>query len=118
VISKEPMAALVRQDDARWRDIALWSFNARVAAEELGINQANVEAVRAGSQDQEVQRLLGVQGNFGEKLGLSNDWAYDIIRTVGSYEDMWNRHFAPLGVSRGLNRTWREGGLMSALPYR
>jgi general L-amino acid transport system substrate-binding protein len=118
VISKEPMAALVRQDDARWRDIALWAFNARIAAEELGINQANVERMREESQDQEVQRLLGVQGNFGEKLGLSNDWAYDIIRIVGNYEDMWNRHFAPLGVSRGLNRTWRDGGLMSALPYR
>jgi general L-amino acid transport system substrate-binding protein len=118
VISKEPMAALVRQGDARWRDIALWSFNARVAAEELGINQANVEQMRRESQNQEVQRLLGVHGNFGQALGLSNDWAYDIIRIVGSYEDMWNRHFAPLGVSRGLNRTWKDGGLMSALPYR
>jgi general L-amino acid transport system substrate-binding protein len=118
VISKEPMAALVRQGDARWRDIALWSFNARVSAEELGINQANVEQVRRESQNQEVQRLLGVHGNFGQALGLSNDWAYDIIRIVGSYEDMWNRHFAPLGVSRGLNRTWKDGGLMSALPYR
>jgi general L-amino acid transport system substrate-binding protein len=118
VISKEPMAALVRQGDARWRDIALWSFNARVAAEELGINQANVEQMRRESQNQEVQRLLGVHGNFGQALGLSNDWAYDIIRIVGSYEDMWNRHFAPLGVSRGLNRPWKDGGLMSALPYR
>ena len=118
VISKEPMAALVRQGDARWRDIALWSFNARVAAEELGINQANVEQMRRESQNQEVQRLLGVHGNFGQALGLSSDWAYDIIRIVGSYEDMWNRHFAPLGVSRGLNRTWKDGGLMSALPYR
>jgi len=118
VISKEPMAALVRQGDARWRDIALWSFNARIAAEELGINQANVARMRAESANQEVRRLLGVQGNFGEKLGLSNDWAYDIIRIVGNSEDMWNRHFAPLGVSRGLNRTWRDGGLMSALPFR
>jgi general L-amino acid transport system substrate-binding protein len=118
VISKEPMAALVRQGDARWRDIALWSFNARIAAEELGINQANVEQMRRESQNQEVQRLLGVHGNFGPALGLSKDWAYDIIRIVGSYEDMWNRHFAPLGVSRGLNRTWKDGGLMSALPYR
>jgi len=118
VISKEPMAALVRQDDARWRDIALWAFNARIAAEELGINQANVSRQRKESQNQEVRRLLGVQGNLGLKLGLSNDWAYDIIRIVGNSEDMWNRHFAPLGVSRGLNRTWRDGGLMSALPYR
>lgn len=118
VISKEPMAALVRQGDARWRDIALWSFNAQIAAEELGVNQANVTEMRATSQNQEVRRLLGVQGNFGKALGLSNDWAYRIILVVGNYEDQWNRHFAPLGVSRGLNRSWRDGGLMSALPFR
>ncbi len=118
VISKEPMAALVRQDDARWRDIARWSFNARIAAEELGINQANVERMRASSQDAEVQRLLGVQGNFGRALGLSDDWAYQIILIVGNYADMWERHFAPLGLSRGLNATWKDGGLHSALPFR
>ena len=80
VISKEPFAALVRQDDPRWRDIALWSFNVRFAAEELGINQDNVDAVRENSRNAEVQRLLGVHGGFGEKLGLSNDWAYHIIK--------------------------------------
>ncbi len=118
VISKEPMAAIVRQDDPRWRDIALWSFNAQIAAEELGVNQANVADMRRRSSNQEVLRLLGVQGNFGRSLGLSPDWAYDIIRLVGNYADQWNRHFAPLGVSRGLNRTWRDGGLLSALPFR
>lgn len=118
VISKEPMAAVVRQGDPRWRDIALWSFNARIAAEELGINQANVDEMRRESQNREVQRMLGVQGDLGAALGLSNDWAYDIIRTVGNQEDLWNRHFAPLGVSRGLNRTWKDGGLLSALPFR
>ena len=118
VISKEPMAAVVRQGDSRWRDIAVWSFNARVAAEELGVNQANVQQMRRESANREVQRLLGVQGDLGAALGLSSDWAYDIIRIVGSYEDLWNRHFAPLGVSRGLNRTWNNGGLLSALPYR
>lgn len=118
VISKEPMAALVRQGDARWRDIALWSFNARVAAEELGITQANAERMRATSQDAEVRRLLGVEGKFGAALGLSDDWAYQIIRLVGNYADLWQRHFAPLGLSRGLNATWRDGGLHSALPFR
>lgn len=118
VISKEPMSALVRQGDARWRDIALWSFNARIAAEELGINQANVERMRATSQDAEVRRLLGVEGKFGAALGLRDDWAYQVIRLVGSYADLWERHFAPLGLSRGLNATWRDGGLHSALPFR
>ena len=118
VISKEPFAALVRQDDPRWRDIALWSFNVRVAAEELGINQANVDAMRENSPNVEVRRLLGRHGGFGEKLGLSNDWAYQIIRLVGNYNDMWERNFTPLGVQRGLNANWKDGGLHSALPFR
>ncbi len=118
VISKEPMAALVRQDDPRWRDIARWAFNVRVAAEELGINQANVDEMRAASRNAEVRRLLGVDGNFGPALGLSNDWAYDIVRIVGNYDDMWARHFAPLGLGRGLNANWKDGGLHSALPFR
>ena len=118
VISKEPFAALVRQDDPRWRDIARWSFNVRVAAEELGISQANVDAMRANSANAEVQRLLGLHGDFGEKLGLSNDWAYHIIRLVGNYNDMWERNFTPLGLQRGLNASWKDGGLHSALPFR
>ena len=118
VISKEPFAALVRQDDPRWRDIALWSFNVRFAAEELGINQDNVDAIREHSQDAEIRRLLGVHGGFGEKLGLSDDWAYHIIKLVGNYNDLWERNFAPLGVKRGLNASWKDGGLHSALPFR
>ncbi|MCY4362185.1 MAG: amino acid ABC transporter substrate-binding protein [Gammaproteobacteria bacterium] len=118
VISKEPFGALVRQDDPRWRDIALWSFNARIAAEELGVNQENVDAVRENTRNAEIQRLLGVHGEFGEKLGLSNDWAYHIIKLVGNYNDLWERNFTPLGVRRGLNASWKDGGLHSALPFR
>ena len=118
VISKEPFAALVRQDDPRWRDIALWSFNVRFAAEELGITQANVDDVREHTRNAEIQRLLGVHGEFGEKLGLSNDWAYHIIKLVGNYNDLWQRNFAPLGLKRGLNASWKDGGLHSALPFR
>ena len=118
VISKEPFGALVRQDDPRWRDIALWSFNVRFAAEELGISQENVDDVRKNSQNTEAQRLLGVHGGFGEKLGLSNAWAYHIIKLVGNYADMWERNFTPLGLERGLNASWKEGGLHSALPFR
>jgi general L-amino acid transport system substrate-binding protein len=118
VISKEPFGPVVRQDDPRWRDIVLWSFNAVIAAEELGVTQANVDQQRRTSPVLEVQRLLGVTGDFGAKLGLSNDWAYDIIRLVGNYADQWQRNFAPLGVPRGINATWRNGGLHSALPFR
>jgi len=118
VISKEPFGPMVRQDDPRWRDLVLWSFNAVIAAEELGVNQGNVEEQRRTSQVAEVQRLLGVNGAFGEKLGLSNDWAYNIIRLVGNYEDQWRRNFTPLGLGRGLNANWQNGGLHSALPFR
>ncbi|OGT81000.1 MAG: hypothetical protein A3H91_16700 [Gammaproteobacteria bacterium RIFCSPLOWO2_02_FULL_61_13] len=118
VISKEPFGPMVRQDDPRWRDLVLWSFNAVIAAEELGVNQANVEEQRRTSQVAEVQRMLGVNGAFGEKLGLSKDWAYNIIRLVGNYEDQWRRSFTPLGLKRGLNATWQNGGLHSALPFR
>jgi general L-amino acid transport system substrate-binding protein len=118
VISKEPQGPLVRQGDPRWRDIALWAFTARVAAEELGLNQRNVATVRASSRNNEVRRLLGVEGDFGQALGLSNDWAYDIIRLVGNYADVWDRHLTPLGLSRSLNALWSHGGLMAPLPFR
>ncbi|MEJ8566220.1 amino acid ABC transporter substrate-binding protein [Elongatibacter sediminis] len=117
-ISSEPQGPLVRQNDSRWRDIVWWSFNARLLAELHGISQANVERVRAESGNREVQRLLGVYGDFGQVMGLDNDWAYDIIRLVGSYADVWDRNLAPIGLQRGPNRLWRDGGLMFALPFR
>lgn len=118
IISREPQGPLVRQNDAHWRDIVLWSFNVRVLAEALGISQANVEAMRKETGNREAQRLLGVYGHFGKALGLSDDWAYDIIRLVGNYEDVWNRNLAPIGLERGPNRLWEDGGLMFALPFR
>ncbi len=117
-ISSEPQGPLVRQNDSRWRDIVWWSFNARLLAESHGISQANVEKVRRESDNREVQRLLGVYGEFGAVMGLSNDWAYDIIRLVGSYQDVWDRNLTPIGLERGPNRLWKDGGLMFALPFR
>jgi len=118
VISREPMAAIVRQGDPRWRDLVLWSFNAVIAAEELGISQANVDEMRKTSGSAEAQRLLGVYGDYGAKLGLSNDWAYNIIKLVGNYNDQWQRNFGPLGLDRGVNRLWTDGGLLMSLPFR
>jgi general L-amino acid transport system substrate-binding protein len=118
MISKEPVGAVVRHGDDRWLDIIVWSFNVRIAAEELGINQANVEQLRKNSKNPEVQRLLGLSGNFGLNLGLSNDWAYQIIKLVGNYGDIWDRIFTPMGLERGLNDLWSRGGLLSALPFR
>ena len=117
-ISIVPSGPIVRQDDPRWRDIVLWSFNVQIAAEELGITSANIDALRTQSRNAEIQRMLGVHDNFGEKLGLPHDWAYNIIRTVGNYAESWNRHLAPLGLSRGVNANWINGGLLSALPFR
>ena len=118
MISMEPTAALVRQGDDRWRDIAVWSFNVTLAAEELGITQSNVDAMLAGSDSAEVRRLLGLEGDFGKALGVGNDWAYKIIKLVGNYQDIWNRHFTPFGLQRGMNALWTDGGLHSALPFR
>lgn len=117
-ISSEPQGPLVRQNDSRWRDIVWWSFNARLLAELHGISQANVEQVRQESGNREVQRLLGVYGEFGAVMGLSNDWAFDIIRLVGSYADVWQRNLSPIGLERGPNRLWKDDGLMFALPFR
>ena len=118
MISKEPQAAIVRQGETRWRDLALWAFNARVAAEELGVSQSNVAAMRGKARNPELRRLLGLEGNFGQALGLSNDWAYDIVRLVGNSADVWQRNLAPIGLERGPNALGSEGGLMSALPFR
>jgi general L-amino acid transport system substrate-binding protein len=118
VISNEPQAAMVRQGESRWRDFALWAFNARVVAEELGIDQSNVVQMRANARSPEVRRLLGVQGDYGKALGVRNEWAYDIIRLVGNYADMWRRNFAPIGLERGANALWTDGGAMRSLPVR
>jgi len=118
LISKEPQAALVRQGDDRWRDIAVWAFNARILAEELGVRQANVEQMRAYARNPEIRRLLGVDGDAGAALGLSADWAYHVIRLVGNYADVWERNLAPIGLERHLNALWSAGGLMVPLPLR
>ena len=106
------------QGDDRWRDILFWSFNVRIAAEEFGINQNNVNEVRKTSNNVVVLRLLGNIDNLGERLGLSNDWAYNIIKLVGNHNDMWERNFGSSGIDRGLNHLWSNGGLLYALPIR
>lgn len=118
MVSSEPQSAVVRQGEARWRDLVLWAFNVRVAAEQLGVTQANVDEMRADTANAEIKRLLGTRGNFGKMLGLSNDWAYSIVKLAGNYADMWERNFTPIGLERGANALWRDGGLMTALPFR
>lgn len=119
-ISKEPLAQLVRQDDPQFFDILRWTISALVEAEELGITSANVSAMRA-SDRVEVRRFLGVVPGNGRALGLGEDWAYNVIRTLGNYGEVFERNVgrgSPIGLDRGLNRLWTEGGLLYAPPSR
>lgn len=117
VISKEPLAAAVRQGDARWSDVVRWAHFAMLTAEELGITAANVDS-RMNDPNPEVQRLLGKSGELGKMLGLNADWAYQIIKQVGSFGESWQRNIVPLGIARGPNELWTKGGLQYSPPFR
>ncbi|MGU3537661.1 amino acid ABC transporter substrate-binding protein [Methylobacterium sp. A54F] len=120
-ISKEPFAPGVRQGDPQWRDIVAWTHFAMVDAEEAGIRQENVEALRRETPSPDVRRILGVEGRYGEMLGLTNDWAYRIVRHVGNYGEVYARNLGagtPLNIPRGLNELWTKGGLQYGPPIR
>jgi general L-amino acid transport system substrate-binding protein len=119
-ISKEPLGPLVRHGDEEWRDIVAWTLMLLIEAEEIGLTQANVQEMRR-SQDPNIQRILGVTPGFGRALGLSEDWAFQAIRAVGNYGEIFERHLgrsSPIGLERGQNELWTRGGLMYALPLR
>ncbi len=120
IISKEPLGPATRQGDDQWSDIITWVLNATVTAEEKGVTQANVDKMKS-SKDPEVLRLLGVEGSQGEELGLSKDWAYNIIKSVGNYGEIFERNIGvktPLGIERGVNDLWTKGGLQYSPPFR
>ena len=120
-ISKEPIAPMVRQGDAQWADLARWTFEALLAAEELGITQANVAELKAGSQNPEIRRLLGAADDLGQKNGVGADWAFNAIKAVGNYGEIFERNVGAktrLGLSRGANALWKDGGLLIAAPFR
>jgi general L-amino acid transport system substrate-binding protein len=120
-ISKEPIGPVVRQGDQQWSHIVKWTLFATFAAEELGLTQANVDDMRQNSQNPEVKRLLGVGDDLGQKMGLSKDWAYDIVKQVGSYGEIFDRNIgkdSPLKLARGMNALWKNGGLIFAPPFR
>ncbi|HHJ12807.1 MAG TPA: amino acid ABC transporter substrate-binding protein [Gammaproteobacteria bacterium] len=117
VISKEPLGPVVRQGDDKWFNIVKWSLFAMVNAEEMGVTSKNVDSMKS-SKNPGIARLLGGQG---EKLGLSDDWAYNIIKQVGNYGESFERNVgmgSPLKISRGLNALWKKGGLQYAPPIR
>ncbi|KAA9010634.1 amino acid ABC transporter substrate-binding protein [Histidinibacterium aquaticum] len=122
IISKEPLGPLVRHGDNEWGDIARWVLNALIAAEELGVTSANVEQLaEEGTDNPEINRLLGVEGELGAMIGLSNDWAVNAIAAGGNYGELFERHIGestPIGLARGLNAQWTEGGLLYAPPFR
>lgn len=120
VISKEPLGPSVRQGDDQWFDLVKWSLFAMIDAEYLGINSHNVDQMK-GSDNPSVQRFLGVKQEMGKMLGVSNDWAYNIIKQVGNYGEIYTRNVgksSPLKIERGLNRLWTNGGIQYAPPVR
>ena len=120
IISKEPLGPAVRQGDDQWADIVRWIYNATVTAEELGVTSSNVDSMK-GSNNPEILRLLGVEGSQGEELGLSKDWAYQVIKQLGNYGEIFERNIGtntPIGLARGLNDQWNKGGLQYSPPFR
>ncbi len=120
VISKEPLGPVVRHGDDTWFDIVKWSLYAMITAEELDINSTNVGEMII-SNNLAVKRLLGQEGSVGKGLGLKDDWAYQIIKQVGNYGEVFERNFgsdSSLNVDRGLNNLWNRGGLQYAPPLR
>jgi general L-amino acid transport system substrate-binding protein len=123
IISKEPLGPAVRQGDDQWFDIVSWTHYAMIQAEEFGITQANVDEIRKSTTNPDVKRFLGVEkdSKIGTDLGLTNDWAYNIIKGVGNYGEVFERNIgkgSPLKIERGLNALWSKGGLQYAPPVR
>ena len=120
VISKEPLGPWVRKADPQWFDIVRWTLFAMLSAEELGVTQANVQEMLK-SANPEIKRLLGVDSNYGETLGLTRDWAFRIIKHMGNYGESFERNLGSgsrIGLPRGPNRMWNAGGLQYSPPFR
>lgn len=121
IISKEPLGPLVRHGDNVWGDIARWTLNALITAEELGVTSENLEEMMAGTDNPEINRLLGTEGNLGEMLGLEADWAANAIAVGGNYAEIFEANIGEetaIGLARGLNAQWTDGGLLYSPPFR
>lgn len=119
IISKEPLGPAVRHGDDEWLDIVKWSLIAMIQAEEFGITSKNVDEISKNSTNPGVKRFLGVTPGMGEALGLSAKWAFNIVKQVGNYGESYQTNVTEkLGLDRGLNELWTNGGLMYAYPIR
>lgn len=121
IISKEPLGPLVRHGDDDWGDVVRWTLNALISAEELGISSANIEELSKGTNNPEINRMLGTEGTLGEMLGLDADWAKRAIMAGGNYGEVFETNIGestPIGLARGLNAQWTDGGLLYSPPFR
>ncbi len=122
IISKEPLAGAVRHGDDQWADIGKWVVNAIISAEELGVTQANVaELAAAPTNNPSINRMLGTEGDMGAYIGLDSQWAVRAISAIGNYGESFERHIGvntPIGLERGLNAQWKDGGILYAAPIR
>jgi general L-amino acid transport system substrate-binding protein len=118
-ISKEPLGPVVRQGDAVWEDIVRWSLNVMIEAEEYGINSTNADSMKT-SDNPQIKRLVGSEGELGAAFGLDNDWSLRIIKQVGNYGESYKRNIADTGIlpDRGPNQIWTKGGLLYVPPAR
>ncbi|WP_328799052.1 amino acid ABC transporter substrate-binding protein [Roseomonas harenae] len=117
IISKEPLGSVVRNGDFKFFDVVRWAHFAQLTAEELGITSKNIDNFR-DSSNSEVPRFMGATGDLGASLGLQPDWAVRIVQQVGNFAEMWDRNITPMGVQRGMNNLWKNGGIQYAPPMR
>lgn len=117
IISKEPLGPMVRKGDDKFYDIVKWTHFAQLTAEEDGVTSKNIDSFMT-STNPEIRRLLGLEGDMGKALGIDNKWAYNAIKQVGNFQEVWDRNITVLGVPRGINALWNKGGLQYAPPIR
>ncbi|MEP3636734.1 MAG: amino acid ABC transporter substrate-binding protein [Paracoccaceae bacterium] len=121
IVSKEPLGPLVRHGDNEWGDIVRWTLNALITAEELGITSTNLEELSAGTDNPEINRVLGTEGTLGEMIGLDAEWAKRAIAVSGNYGEVFEKNIGEattIGLARGLNAQWKDGGLIYSPPFR
>lgn len=121
IISKEPLGPLVRHGDSEWADVVRWTLNAMITAEELGVSSENVDTKATGTDNPEINRLLGSEGDLGAMIGLDKAWAWRAIKMVGNYGEVFDQFIGsdtPIGLDRGINNLWTKGGILYSPPFR